>query len=53
MKYAFTAATLAVTLGLSMAMALEPRQSTSFVKTSGQEFTLDGNKFTVVGVSRA
>jgi len=51
MKYAFTAATLAATLGLSLAaaVAVEPRQSTSFVKTSGQKFTLDGSKFTVVG----
>lgn len=52
MKYAFTAATLAATLGLSLAaaVAVEPRQSTSYVKTSGQKFTLDGSKFTVVGV---
>ncbi|KAF8608969.1 glycoside hydrolase family 5 protein [Ceratobasidium sp. AG-I] len=49
MKYAFTAAALAATLALSMAMAVEPRQSSSYVKTSGQKFTLDGNKFTVVG----
>ncbi|KAG9126324.1 hypothetical protein FRC07_003891 [Ceratobasidium sp. 392] len=51
MKYAFTAATLAATLGLSLAatIPIESRQSTSFVKTSGQKFTVNGSKFTVVG----
>ncbi|KAH7339006.1 glycoside hydrolase family 5 protein [Rhizoctonia solani] len=49
MKYAFTAATFAAALGLAAAVAIEPRQSKSFVKTSGQRFTLDGKKFTVVG----
>ncbi|CAE6435346.1 unnamed protein product [Rhizoctonia solani] len=49
MKYAFTATTLAATLGLAIAIAVEPRQSSSYVKTSGQRFTLDGQKFTVAG----
>ncbi|KAJ1304402.1 hypothetical protein OPQ81_005551 [Rhizoctonia solani] len=49
MKYAFAAAVLAATLGLGNAVAVESRQSKSFVKTSGQRFTLDGQKFTVVG----
>ncbi|CAE6481032.1 unnamed protein product [Rhizoctonia solani] len=49
MKYAFTAATFTAILGLAAAIAIEPRQSKSFVKTSGQHFTLDGKKFTVVG----
>ncbi|KAG8761311.1 hypothetical protein FRC12_009425 [Ceratobasidium sp. 428] len=51
MKYAFTAVALATTLGLSLGavVSVEPRQSTSFVKTSGQKFTLNGSKFTVVG----
>ncbi|KAB5590762.1 mannan endo-1,4-beta-mannosidase A [Ceratobasidium theobromae] len=48
MKYAFTAATGIAILGLAAARTV-PRQSTSFVKTSGQEFTLDGQRFTVVG----
>jgi hypothetical protein len=51
MKYTFSAITLAATLGLATAIAVEPRQSASFVKTKGQQFTLDGQKFTVVGVS--
>ncbi|QRV93895.1 Cellulase (glycosyl hydrolase family 5 protein) [Ceratobasidium sp. AG-Ba] len=44
MKYAFTAVTLAVAAGLSLgaAVSVESRQSTSFVKTSGQKFTLNG-----------
>ncbi|CAE6465636.1 unnamed protein product [Rhizoctonia solani] len=49
MKHAFTATTLAATLGLAAALAVESRQSSSFVKTSGQQFTLGGQKFTVVG----
>ncbi|CEL61066.1 putative mannan endo-1,4-beta-mannosidase A OS=Neosartorya fischeri (strain ATCC 1020 / DSM 3700 / FGSC A1164 / NRRL 181) GN=manA PE=3 SV=1 [Rhizoctonia solani AG-1 IB] len=49
MKYTFSAITLAATLGLATAIAVEPRQSASFVKTKGQQFTLDGQKFTVVG----
>ncbi|QRW08112.1 Cellulase (glycosyl hydrolase family 5 protein) [Ceratobasidium sp. AG-Ba] len=51
MKYAFTAVTLAAAAGLSpgAAISVESRQSTSFVKTSGQKFTLNGSKFTVVG----
>ncbi|KAH7339441.1 CEL4a mannanase [Rhizoctonia solani] len=49
MKYAFTATTLTVTIGLAVAIAVEPRQTSSFVKTSGQRFTLDGQKFTVAG----
>ncbi|QRV79226.1 Cellulase (glycosyl hydrolase family 5 protein) [Ceratobasidium sp. AG-Ba] len=44
MKYAFTAVTLAAAAGLSpgAAISVESRQSTSFVKTSGQNFTLNG-----------
>ncbi|CAE6451523.1 unnamed protein product [Rhizoctonia solani] len=49
MNYAFTLATLAATLGLATAVTIESRQSTSFVKTSKQQFTLDGRKFTVAG----
>ncbi|KDN49152.1 hypothetical protein RSAG8_02505, partial [Rhizoctonia solani AG-8 WAC10335] len=49
MKYAFTAATLAASLGLAAAVTIKAAQSASFVKTSGQQFTLDGQKFTVVG----
>ncbi|KAG8750657.1 hypothetical protein FRC12_012769, partial [Ceratobasidium sp. 428] len=51
MKYAFTAVALAAAIGTSLAatVPIESRQSTSFVKTSGQKFTLNGSKFTVVG----
>ncbi|KAG8685580.1 hypothetical protein FRC09_014662, partial [Ceratobasidium sp. 395] len=51
MKYAFTAVALAAAIGMSLAatVPIESRQSTSFVKTSGQKFTLNGSKFTVVG----
>ncbi|CAE6442833.1 unnamed protein product [Rhizoctonia solani] len=48
-NYVFTVATLATTLGFATAVTIESRQSTSFVKTSGQQFTLDGRKFTVAG----
>ncbi|QRV79289.1 Cellulase (glycosyl hydrolase family 5 protein) [Ceratobasidium sp. AG-Ba] len=51
MKCAFAAVTLAAATGLSLGavVSVESRQSTSFVKTSGQQFTLDGSRFTVVG----
>ncbi|KAG8690693.1 hypothetical protein FRC11_009748 [Ceratobasidium sp. 423] len=51
MKYAFTAAALAATIRLAVGVAVEPRQSASFVKTSGQQFTLGGQKYTAVGLS--
>jgi hypothetical protein len=53
MKCAFAIAlTATMELSLAIAAAVDPRQSSSFVKTSGQKFTLDGNKFTAVGVRR-